>query len=221
MILRITAGGFKDAENARVEDGDDLGQSGENGHLPNTRKKLAKYEVHAALDALGLAVYRGGADAGTFQIVALSTASPWASKNGKTSRSMFGPVVGKSLKEPQYCCVSGLTETRYSGFRSSKASRSYPFFTTTFQPRRVAKVRARFRNIASISPGNNRTHDPGISLIMLCSSSSCDDGKLSIKSLVATRQIRVVDISRIIFGCQHPALGSPRLRWRPQLPVLR
>src|SRR5271165_1568038 len=97
------------------------------------------------------------------QIVALSMNSPSSSKNGKTSRSMFGPVVGSSRNDPQYCSVSGSTDTRYSGFASSNSSRSYPSFTVTSQPSRSEKVCALLRNIASISIGYNDDRFPSIS----------------------------------------------------------
>ena len=46
--LRIAAGSFENAVDPRVEDRDDLSQSGENSDLSNTREKLAENEVQAA-----------------------------------------------------------------------------------------------------------------------------------------------------------------------------
>src|ERR1700693_462089 len=94
------------------------------------------------------------------QIVGLSTDSPSPSKNGNTSRSMFGPVVGRSLTDPLYFFVRGSTETRYSGVSSSNLSRSRPFLTETFHPSRSENICALLRNIASISRGNFDAREP-------------------------------------------------------------
>src|ERR1700733_6908691 len=96
------------------------------------------------------------------QMVPLSMYSPSSSKNGNTSRNMFGPVVGSKRSDPQYSPVYGSTDIKYSGFSSSKASRSRPSFTTTSQPSLSENTLALLRNIASISLGNNDDRVPSI-----------------------------------------------------------
>src|SRR6185437_8439583 len=96
------------------------------------------------------------------QIVALSMYSPSSRRQGKTSRSMFGPVVGSSRNDPQYSFVFGSSDTRYNGLASSNSSLSYPSFTVTSQPSRSEKVAALLRNIASISLGNEDAREPSI-----------------------------------------------------------
>ena len=64
--LRIAASSLEDAENPRIEDRDDLGQSGENCDLGDSCEKLAKHEVQAALGASTLAVHGGGANPRAF-----------------------------------------------------------------------------------------------------------------------------------------------------------
>ncbi len=86
-----------------------------------------------------------------FQIVPLSMISPSRKRNGKTSRSMFGPTVGSRRKDPRYLPVFGSTEIKYSGPSSSNRSRSKPFSTTTSHLSLSEKTSARLRNIASIS----------------------------------------------------------------------
>src|SRR5271157_1587761 len=96
------------------------------------------------------------------QIAALSMNSPSSSKYGNTSRSIFGPVVGRSLTEPRYLLVCGSTEIRYNGFISSNTSRSRPFLTATLHLSRSENISALLQNIASISIGNLDAFQPSI-----------------------------------------------------------
>src|SRR6185437_7398294 len=110
------------------------------------------------------------------QIVALSMTSPSSRRHGKTSRSMFGPVVGSNRNDPQYSFVFGSTDTRYTGLQSSNSSRSYPSFTVTSQPSRSEKVAALLRNIASISLGNEDAREPSINFNIVASPLQRDPG---------------------------------------------
>src|SRR5208283_5029070 len=81
---RLAGRGLQHAKNARVENGDDLGQSRQNRDFSDARDQLAEHEIDAVLAALGLPLDGDGADARTY---ALSTTSPSSSNCGKTSRS--------------------------------------------------------------------------------------------------------------------------------------
>ena len=179
--LRIAARCLEDAVYPRVEHGDDLGQARDDCDFADAREQLAERQADAVLAALRLAVSGHGADPRSFPNRRAFNVLALASKNGKTSRSMFGPVVGSSRNDPQYSLVRGSTETRYSGFASSNVSRSYPSFTVTSQPSRSEKICALLRNIASISIGYNDERFPSISFNTVTSPfCSRDDTMLTI-----------------------------------------
>ena len=105
MICGSQPAALRIAVNPCVEHGDDLGQARDDGDFADAREQLAEREADAVLAALRLAVAATAQIRELSQIVALSMNSPSPSKNGKTSRSMFGPVVGSSRSDPQYSFV--------------------------------------------------------------------------------------------------------------------
>ena len=160
--LRIAARCSEDTEKQRVKHGNNLGQTRGDGDLPNAREQFAKREVDAVPAALRLTVRGDTTDPRSLPNRRAFDALALSSKNGNTSRTMFGTVVGSRRNDPQYSFECGSTEIRYSGFASSNASRSYPSFTVTSQPSRAEKTSARLRNIASISIGNDDERFPSI-----------------------------------------------------------
>jgi hypothetical protein len=98
--LGIASGIPQDAKDSGVKDGCDLGQPSGDRHFSDAQNELVQGVVDAAAVSFRLAARRGSADArtspdgGALNSVAVEQLR-------KTSRSMFGPVVGSSLSEPQ------------------------------------------------------------------------------------------------------------------------